>query len=556
MPRLSRIFFPGVLSFCLIAAAINAFSESGVVSASADDPNACAACHREIYERYRKTPMANASGPAVDGFIPGDFTHSASEVHYRVSDEGGRVWLSFERDSTAPAKSLKGRQELRYFIGSGKRGRTYLFEKKGYWFEAPINWYGKKQLWDMAPNYLSVREMPMTLPVDPGCLHCHASNVARSLPEARNLYTAAPFEHGGITCASCHGDASAHLASSGKAHLMNIDALDSARRDSICLNCHLEGQAAVIRNGKDMADFKPGENLSDFALFFVYKTEQGSGGRATSQWEALLRSACKKQSGDQLTCTTCHDPHGSPAPNERAAFYRQKCLQCHNAAGFAQNHHPENLDCSSCHMARPASNDIAHEQVTDHWIKKRVSNDRMTLATSGDLEAVGGLVVDDRDLGLAYAEMAARGNRAAGARALALLKQAEQAGKSARSDHELHAQLGFLEQMNGQPAAATEEYQMAIESDPNSPLAVGDLALLEAANHQYQAASRLLRTVFDHDPSQLGAGMNLAIVQCGLGDALGATTTLDRLLEFAPDDQKARALAREIRSGAHKCAAH
>ena len=97
---------------------------------------------------------------------------------------------------------------------------------------------------------------------------------------------------------------------------------------------------------------------------------------------------------------------------------------------------------------------------------------------------------------------------------------------------------------------------MAIESDPNSPLAVGDLALLEAANHQYQAASRLWRTVFDHDPSQLGAGMNLAIVQCGLGDALGATTTLDRLLEFAPDDQKARALAREIRSGAHKCAAH
>jgi predicted CXXCH cytochrome family protein len=522
----------------------------------ARDPDAvCASCHREIYERYRKTPMANASGPAADGFIPADFTHNASQVHYRVEDEGGHVWLSYERDSASPDKSLKGRQELRYFIGSGKRGRTYLFEQQEYWFEAPINWYGKKQIWDMAPNYLSAREMPLTLPVDPGCLHCHASNVARSLPQARNLYAAAPFEQGGITCASCHGDATAHLASSGKLHLMNIDALDAARRDSVCLNCHLEGQAAVVRNGKDMADFAPGENLSDFALFFVYKTEQGSGGRATSQWEALLRSQCKKQSGDRLTCTTCHDPHGSPAPDEKVAFYRQKCLQCHNTAGFAQNHHPENLDCTSCHMARPASNDIAHEQVTDHWIRKRVSNQRMPLDTSGDLETVGGLAADDRDLGLAYAQMAARGNQAAGARALALLKQAEQADKDARSDHELHAQLGFLEQMNGQSGAATEEYQMAIESDPNSSLAVGDLALLEAGNHQYSAASRLWASVFAHDPSQLGAGMNLAIVQCGLGDQVDATSTLDRLLKFAPDDQKARDLDREIRSGTHKCGA-
>ena len=39
--------------------------------------------------------------------------------------------------------------------------------------------------------------------------------------------------------------------------------------------------------------------------------------------------------------------------------------------GLAKGHHEENPDCTECHMARPPSNDIAHEQVTDHWMQKR-----------------------------------------------------------------------------------------------------------------------------------------------------------------------------------------
>jgi predicted CXXCH cytochrome family protein len=498
--------------------------------------------------------MANASGPAVDGFIPGDFVHAASAIHYRVTEEAGDVWLSYERESRSADNALKGRQELRYFIGSGKRGRTYLFEQSGYWFEAPINWYSKKKIWDMAPSHAADTEMPLTMPVDPGCLHCHASNVARSLPEARNLYAQEPFAHGGITCDACHGNSESHIVSRGKMRMPDIDALQAVRRDSVCLNCHLEGQAAVIRNGMAMENFTPGDDLFDYALYFAYRNENGSGGRATSQWEALLRSECKKKSGDRLTCTTCHDPHGSPGPNEKAAFYRQKCLQCHNAAGFAEKHHPENQDCTACHMARPPSNDIAHEQVTDHWIKRRISNERVALATGEELEAIGAAVADDRDLGLAYAQMAERGNQHAGSRAISLLEQAEHAEKGARQDHTLHEQLGFLEQLNGQPATAAEEYQMALEADRYSSLAAGDLALLKAEAHQYEEASRLWKRAFDNDPSQVGAGMNLAIVECGLGERAAAQATLNRILEFSPDDRKAAAMAREILASNQKCA--
>ena len=500
--------------------------------------------------------MANASGPAGDGFIPGEFVHAASGVHFRVAEEAGQVRLTYEREAASSDRTLKGQQDLRYFIGSGKRGRTYLFERSGYWFESPINWYSKKQIWDMAPNFQSAREVPLTLPVDSGCLHCHASNVARSLPEARNLYSGEPFAYGGITCASCHGDGHAHIASGGKVRMLDINALPPARRDSVCLNCHLEGQAAVIRNGKEMTGFAPGDDLFDYALYFVYKNENGSGGRATSQWEALLRSECKKVSGDRLTCTTCHDPHGSPAPEEKIAYYRQKCLQCHDAAGFGERHHPENSDCTSCHMSRPPSNDIAHEQVTDHWIKKRISNQRQPLADTGDLEPIGGMTADDRDLGIAYAQMAARGNVAAGARALKLLQQAERTESGAKRDHELHAHLGFLKQINGQATAAVEEYQLTLEADPYDYLAGGDLALLKISQREYADALRLWEAVFDHDPAQTQAGLNLAILQCGLGGRESALATLDRLIQFSPDNEKGKSMDRGIRSGSQRCGSH
>lgn len=495
--------------------------------------------------------MANASGPALKGLISADYTHAASGVHYRIYAEGGRVWLGFERDDSV--RPLKGRRELRYFIGSGKRGRTYLFEARGYWFESPINWYEKKQVWDMAPNYLAAREMPLTLQVDPGCLHCHASGVARSLPDARNHYTAAPFAFGGITCESCHGDASAHLASGGKTPMLKLDKLEPARRDSVCLNCHLEGQAAVDRKGKRIEDFRPGDNLFDYTLYFVYRGENGSGGRATSQWEALLKSACMRQSGTRMTCTTCHDPHGAPAPENRMAFYRQKCLQCHNAPAFATSHHADNQDCTACHMARPPSNDIAHEQVTDHWIRTRVVQERLPRATSGDLVTVGGVPADDRDLGLAYAQMAARGDAQAGMKAMDLLKRAEKRENGADDDSLLHAQLGFLEQINGDTNAAINDYERALHADPYDALAAGNLALIEARQHRVDEAAHAWRSVFKHDPSQLGAGMNLAITECAEGEGEAALGTIQEMLEFSPDDGKARELEQEIRGGKQMC---
>jgi Flp pilus assembly protein TadD len=133
-----------------------------------------------------------------------------------------------------------------------------------------------------------------------------------------------------------------------------------------------------------------------------------------------------------------------------------------------------------------------------------------------------------------------------------LLRKAE-ALPGSDADWELHEQLGFLDQLAGEKDAAAREYALALAADAHDSIAAGNLALLKAGDREYGAAIDLLERAFQEDPVQLKAGMNLAIMQCGLGKKEAALGTLDRILAFSPDYGQARDFAREIRSGRHGC---
>ena len=259
-----------------------------------------------------------------------------------------------------------------------------------------------------------------------------------------------------------------------------------------------------------------------------------------------------------MTCTTCHDPHNSEAnvtAAERVAYYRGKCLSCHTGAKYATEHHPEQPDCASCHMPRSKSVDVAHEQVTDHRIQipRKVAVEHAD--ASGALMPIGPEEVSDRELGLAYAQMAHRGERSSGEKAQVLLRKAEALEAATSKDTELHTELGFLDQEGGDIRGADREYRAALEGDPDNGTARGDLAVLFAATGDYETAVRLWQRVFDADPAQAAAGYNLAVGQCRLGRKADAESTLQRLLAFAPDNQSARALALAWAKDAMSCPA-
>ncbi len=542
-----------LLALCCICAAQTSATHKAA-GITAEDPDAkCAGCHQQIYDHYKQTPMAQASGLAIDGLLAGEFTHEPSDVHYKLSLQDGKAWLSYERPSADPTRALKGQQQLLYYIGSGKRGRTYLFERDGFWFESPVNWYAKKRLWDMAPSQIGSHEMPLTMLVSSGCLHCHASQVQESLPGSRNHYRDQPFLQTGITCASCHGDATAHLAQNGKGPILNPAKLDAERRDSICLQCHLEGETAVARLGYSMSSFHPGDRLFDQAVFFARDKKSDGSARSTSQWEALLLSECKRKSGDRLTCSTCHDPHASPAPEQRVAYFREKCLTCHGSPAFVAKHHPEQQDCALCHMPALTAANVAHEQVTDHRILRRPELQLNDLASSvqsnpseHELKTIGGVPASDREFGLAYAQLAAGGNPDLIPSAVHRLLAAEKSEAHEATDSTLHTELGFVEQLQGDRKSADQQYRKALRADPADSAAAGDLALLLAQSGDFAAAAQLWQTVFTNDPTQLAAGLNLVIAECKLGNSQAANTALERLLQFSPDDTKARQLKRAM----------
>jgi tetratricopeptide (TPR) repeat protein len=79
------------------------------------------------------------------------------------------------------------------------------------------------------------------------------------------------------------------------------------------------------------------------------------------------------------------------------------------------------------------------------------------------------------------------------------------------------------------------------------------MAILFAGTGDYATAVRLWGRVFEADPAQTAAGYNLALGQCWLGQKDDAEATVKRLLRFAPDDQRARALAAALAGGTQSC---
>ena len=417
---------------------------------------------------------------------------------------------------------------------------------------SPVNWYSKQRVWDMNPKSPNVREMPFTLKVDAGCLHCHATGVQPSLPGSRNHFGVRPFLYGGITCQSCHGDPAAHLASGGKAPILNPAKLSPSKRDSVCLQCHLEGETAVNILGHSLSDFLPGEDLSDYVTHFVHAGELGPAGRATSQWEALLQSECKRKSGDRLACTTCHDPHSSPPAEQRVSYFRSRCLTCHGAPTFVSKHHPDQPDCSQCHMPREKTGDVAHEQVTDHRIQRRPRY-RSTRAlhirvTSRWWVADPRVIVnwDSPTFSLPNGAMCRPGIGPCNC-----CSRPTQGGEQA--DPDLHTALGLMEQLSGDRQAAMREYQAALRANPADSVAAGDLAILEARAGDAKDAVAGLQWVSDHDPADTSAGIDLAMLECSIGDPQAAVTALRHLLQFSPDDGKARQALAAIESERERC---
>lgn len=507
----------------------------------------CAACHAEVYESYKKTVMARASGPASEGLITGEFNDNISGARYRVYTQDGRVWMSYERDG-----GLRGQRELLYFVGSGKKGRTYLFSDAGYLFEAPINWYSQERRWNMTPAYIGAREIPMNLPSYSSCLNCHTSGLQPRIPGTRNKFAGKPFLHNGITCERCHGEGEGHLAD-GKGSIVNPAKLTAERRDSVCMECHFEGTVAVAQPGRRVYQFSPGDKLSDYVHYFVLTKSPREEDKALSQFEALSMSACKKKSGEKMWCGSCHDPHVEPSEPEKVAYYRGKCLNCHGAA-FGEKHHKDKPDCRQCHMPELPSKDVAHTESTDHRILRNPRAPQLTTRMANSsldvFPADQVPLVTMRDLALGWFELAQRGMEGAEREAETYLPKAL---KEFPDDPQLLSSMGFMEQKRGHEKEARELYEKSLQLRPRSNTVATNLGVLEAKQGDLRDAVQLWQRAFARVPYRSVIGMDLAMAFCAAGQRDEARRYVERVLEFNPDYGKAREMLANLGGKSGRC---
>jgi Tfp pilus assembly protein PilF len=492
---------------------------------------ACSACHRRIYDSYSSTAMARTSGPALPNVIEGSFDHGPSGVSYQVRRQGQAAFLSYDRPAPRP---LHGTEQLKYSIGSNTRGRTFLFAVDRFLYQSPINYYAGKRAWDMSPGDAHVREMELNRPVDATCLFCHSSRLQSPESGTSNRFAGDPFLQPGVGCERCHGPGSNHVKGLGP--MINPATLAGERRDSICNQCHLKGEARIATRHRTEEGYAPGDVFSDYVAIFVRDDAATDRLAAISQVEALALSLCKRRSGEALSCITCHDPHMPPREDVKSAYYRARCLGCHPP--MSQTHYPRQPDCAACHMPRIDSADIGHTMVTDHRIVRTRRSESQT--TGG-----GRLVEFDRrqprarELGLAYGEVALRGNAGAAREAFRLLQEVL---PSAGVDPDVLVRLAYLYQVRGDLETAATLYDRALKADPNRAVAAANLGVLYARRGMLTQAIELWRPAFDNNPQLSDLGVNLANGLCAAGEAAAARQVLQRVLKHNPDLGTARAL--------------
>jgi tetratricopeptide (TPR) repeat protein len=296
-------------------------------------------------------------------------------------------------------------------------------------------------------------------------------------------------------------------------------------------------------------DFRPGLAFQRFWSVFVHEGYTREL-RFASQPEQMRASACYKASAGRLGCIACHDPHVLPEPDEKAAYFRNRCLECHEATGCkvpakVRLARPGGDDCVACHMPRGESSNNQHVATTNHRIP-RFADDATMAKGAFSTEAVGAatlvnfhrdlmspeeIALTERDRGIVLCNT---GGKSAAAMALPLLEAAVAARPDDLPALEAKGQvLGRL----ARPLDGLAAYQLALAQKPGRQTALEGAADLAAKSGRYGEAVGYWKQAIAVNPWRADYRAELAAAEIAIRDWKAAATACReslRLNPFAP----------------------
>jgi DmsE family decaheme c-type cytochrome len=185
-------------------------------------------------------------------------------------------------------------------------------------------------------------------------------------------------------CEACHGPGKAHVEAGGGKESIPIrfdkDSKNSVEeKNAACLDCHSNGNRLFWKSSPhqtramacvDCHQVKQEivRSVSSDARYNAPLTENR--GVKKSQPELCLqchqmrraqlqRSSHMPYREGKVTCTSCHNPHGSPNPKQLIqSTTNENCLSCHTErrGPFLWEHPPVMENCANCHEAHGTNN--------------------------------------------------------------------------------------------------------------------------------------------------------------------------------------------------------
>jgi DmsE family decaheme c-type cytochrome len=176
---------------------------------------------------------------------------------------------------------------------------------------------------------------------------------------------------GEVSCQSCHGDASAHVASADPETIKNPAKLPDRQVADTCLSCHASGGHQQLWLGSvhdtssvtcldchSVHHFKSSEKLlvkaTDTEVCFTCHAEVRK-----AQYQRSTHLIRNEWGASRMGCVSCHQPHGSGGEKLlKEVSVNETCYQCHTEkrGPFLWEHPPAREDCLNCHKVHGSNN--------------------------------------------------------------------------------------------------------------------------------------------------------------------------------------------------------
>jgi DmsE family decaheme c-type cytochrome len=190
------------------------------------------------------------------------------------------------------------------------------------------------------------------------CVACHSEvgDHLATTPHGKEVFARKASQG----CESCHGPAAAHAENPDDPALRpSITKLSKKQQSAICQSCH-DGRQQFFWHGS--MHEKRNVSCTDCHSVHAFKSENNQL-KAKNETEACLtchkdvRAEMWKSSHHpiregEMTCASCHNPHGSATPKMiKAVSVNEQCYTCHTEkrGPFLWEHAPVRENCLNCH---------------------------------------------------------------------------------------------------------------------------------------------------------------------------------------------------------------